>query len=169
MASALGRDGLQCFGLPVSKTCLRAILKYVYCYRRVTTIGIHRVNQHVDLADWLVGEAQRLVEEGARELIWLVDAISGVVAGEDEDWNRKTKRRTKIDSDTVAHLRFVVENAELGASQNLNQTFEILAEAGKYGTGSIQFENQHPSSGHIKTVDTLSPVFDGGISRRFRL
>ena len=35
MKSALGADGLLCFGGPVSQTCLDAFIGYVYKYRRV--------------------------------------------------------------------------------------------------------------------------------------
>ena len=57
---------------------------------------MHQINQQVDLADWLIGEVQRLVEEGARDVTWLVNAISGThdingAAGEKEEWSRDIK------------------------------------------------------------------------------
>ena len=64
MKTALGDNGLICFGGPVSQTCLNAFVDYIYDHRRVASVGLHQINQCVDLADWIVGEIQRLVMDG---------------------------------------------------------------------------------------------------------
>ena len=68
----------DCYVSADSQTCLKAFVKYVYQYRRIASVGLHQINQCVDLADWIVGEIQRLVMEGVTWITWLVSMATGV-------------------------------------------------------------------------------------------
>ena len=79
----------------VSRDCVHAFTKYLYDHRPISTVGIHRVDQRIELVDWLVGETQRLVEDDIIELDWVVDEISGVDLNKEEVGPATTTRRAE--------------------------------------------------------------------------
>ena len=64
MNTILSENGLQCFGETVRKIWISAFLDYVFQNKLVATCAIHKVDQVLELQDWIIGETQRLVNAG---------------------------------------------------------------------------------------------------------
>ena len=136
----------------------------------MASVGLHQINHCVDIADWIVGEIQRLVMDGITNNSQPI----GVVTGTDgrnkgsEEWLRESRYGVWMDEETISHLIIIAFCTSHRAIRTKQTTREILKTARDNDTQSLTFNKCTESQGRIKYNNVASSVFDGGVSLRFR-
>ena len=174
MHGVLERGGLRCRDKALPSSCLHTFLDYVFANMIITSCGVHRIGQVIDIKSWIVGETQRLVECGQRQVEWVVNEVLG---------KRHTVTKTSWGKDDMLDdvrddLVRVVQVAEKRAFENVRHRqdaqeanrFDPLMFSNRYsGAAFTFFDPLMSTEGRAESKPTIQCMqFSmGGIFRSF--
>lgn len=154
-------NGLRLFGKTVPLNIVDSFVHYITDTRIVADCGIYRVNQHLELSDWVVGEAHRLALTGGASPVTAI----GKTIGTQEIALGMPKRGRSAERITIVKATRSQRGDALGKFGLL--TSIMFAVDSRLKDELLQ-NNRRNVAGVIQNVSLASQVSDGGVSLRFR-